>query len=415
MAAMGIVAPSCRACGGPFGAVMVDLGLMPLANSYLHLEDLHKAEARYPLRVVVCRDCLLAQLDYIVDTAALFSEYAYFSSYSDSWLDHARRYVDDVAKRFSLTASSRVIEVASNDGYLLQYFVARGIPALGVEPARNVAEAAIRAGVPTRNVFFNGSTVAAMVREGLQADLIVANNVLAHVPDLNDFVSGFTHLLNAGGVATFEFPHLLRLIEEHQFDTIYHEHFSYFSLLSVERVFARHGLEVFDVQPLTTHGGSLRLFVQHDGGPHATTSAVAALREDELAAGLHRMATYEGFGRFVEQLRDGLLRFITDAHAAGKKIAGYGAPAKGNTLLNYCHLGPDTIELTVDRNIHKQNCYLPGSHIPIRDPSALRQLRPDYLIILAWNLKDEIMAQVPWIHEWGGRFFVAIPEIHLYG
>jgi SAM-dependent methyltransferase len=406
---------SCRACGGPFGAVMVDLGVMPLANGYLLPEEIDKPEPRFPLRAVVCGECLLVQLDYIADTQAIFSEYAYFSSYSDSWLAHARRYVDEVTERFGLDRSSQVVEIASNDGYLLRYFVARGIPALGVEPARNVAQVAIEAGVPTRNAFFNASTAAAMVRGGERADLMIANNVLAHVPDLSDFVDGFRRLLKPTGVATFEFPHLLRLIEECQFDTIYHEHLSYFSLLAVERVFARHHLAVFDVQELATHGGSLRLFVQHAGGPHRTTSAVETLRATELAAGLDKLSVYEAFGRSVERLRDDVLKFVAAARTAGKRIAGYGAPAKGNTLLNYCQLGTDVIECTVDRNPYKQNHYLPGSHIPVCDPSVLRAVRPDYLLILPWNLKDEIMAQLSWIRDWGGRFLVAVPNIALFG
>jgi SAM-dependent methyltransferase len=406
---------SCRSCGGAFGAVMVDLGVMPLANSYLRPEEIDRPEHRFPLRAVVCGECLLVQLDYTVDTQAIFSEYAYFSSYSDSWLAHARSYVDDVTPRFGLDRSSQVVEVASNDGYLLQYFVARGIPALGVEPAGNVARVAIAAGVPTRNAFFNAATAAAMVRDGERADLTIANNVLAHVPDLNDFVDGFRRLLKPAGVATFEFPHLLRLIEERQFDTIYHEHFSYFSLLSVERVFARHNLAVFDVQELPTHGGSLRLFVQHADGPHRESPSVAALRAKELAAGLDRLELYEAFGRAVEQLRDEVVSFVAAARARGRKIVGYGAAAKGNTLLNYCHLGTDAIECTVDRNPHKQNHFLPGSHIRVCDPSILRTVRPDYVFILPWNLKDEIMAQVPWIREWGGQFIVAVPNIALIG
>ena len=394
---------------------MVDLGIMPLANGYLRPEEIDRPEPRFPLRAVVCGDCLLVQLDYLVDTHAIFSDYPYFSSYSDSWLAHARSYVDDVTERFGLDSSSQVVEVASNDGYLLQNFVARGIPALGVEPARNVALVAIEAGVPTRNAFFNASTAAAMVRDGQRADLMIANNVLAHVPDLNDFVDGFQGLLKPAGVATFEFPHLLRLIEECQFDTIYHEHLSYFSLLAVERVFAKHNLAVFDVQELATHGGSLRLFVQHTGGPHRVTAAVEAVRAKEFAAGLDRLAVYEAFGRSVEKLRDDVLEFVAAARTGGKRIVGYGAPAKGNTLLNYCQLGTDAIECTVDRNPYKQNHYLPGSHIPVCDPSILRTVRPDYLFILPWNLKDEIMAQVSWIREWGGRFLVAVPSIALLG
>jgi SAM-dependent methyltransferase len=402
---------ACRACGSPLATTMIDLGSTPLANGYLRPEQLAEPEPRWPLRAVVCDGCRLVQLDHVADARRIFADYAYFSSYSDSWLDHARRYVDDVVARFGLDTSTQVVEIASNDGYLLQHFVARGIPAMGIEPAANVARVAVAAGIPTRVMFFDSAAAADLRRDGIRADLVVANNVLAHVPDLNDFVHGIACLLGPDGVATFEFPHLLRLLQERQFDTIYHEHFSYFSLLSVERLFARHGLSVFDVQQLPTHGGSLRLFVQHAHGPRRVTPAVHALRETEDAAGLDDAGTYRAFGAAVESLRDALRRFVLDARAGGKRIAAYGAPAKGNTLLNYCALGSDLIELTVDRNPHKQNHYLPGTRIPVREVEALRGARPDYVLLLPWNLKDEIVSQVGWIREWGGRFVVPVPEV----
>jgi hypothetical protein len=390
---------------------MVDLGLTPLANSYLQEDDLSRPEPKYPLRAIVCPRCLLVQLDEIADAGEIFSDYAYFASYSESWLAHAARFSAHVIDRFSLDRQSQVIEVASNDGYLLRNFVALGIPALGVEPARNVAEAAIAAGVDTRVAFFNTETATRLVSDGFRADLTVANNVLAHVPELNDFVEAFRVLLKPTGVATFEFPHLLRLVEECEFDTIYHEHFSYFSLLAVEGLFARHGLSVFDVQELPTHGGSLRLFVQHAGGPHQTTGAGRAIVGREESAGFRQPSSYARVGEAAVRVKDDLRRFLQTARESGKRIAAYGAPAKGNTLLNYCGIGSQMIPLTVDRNPHKQNRYLPGSHIPIHDPVVLREIKPDYVLVLPWNLRDEIMNQMRWIGEWGGQFVLPIPEL----
>jgi SAM-dependent methyltransferase len=393
---------------------MVDLGIMPLANSYLRPADLTRPEPVYPLRAMVCDACLLVQLDEAADATAIFSDYAYFSSFSDSWLAHARHYAGEVIERFALGADSQVVEIASNDGYLLRNFVGCGIPALGIEPAANVAAAATADGIPTRVTFFTSESARQLVADGIRADLAVANNVLAHVPDLNDFVEGFRILLKPAGVATFEFPHLLRLMQESQFDTIYHEHFSYFSLLAVERVFAAHALELFDVQELPTHGGSLRLFVQHRGGPHQRSGELDALKRREQEAGLTRLDTYEAFGAKAARVRAALRAFLEQATAEGKRVAGYGAPAKGNTLLNYCGAGPDLIAATVDRNPHKQNHFLPGTRIPILDPEALRALRPDYLLILPWNLRDEIARQMSWIGEWGGHFVVPIPELEVW-
>jgi hypothetical protein len=392
---------------------MVDLGVMPLANSYLRADQLEALEPVFPLRAVVCDACLLVQLDEQADPGAIFSDYAYFSSYSESWLCHARRYADDVVARFGLDARSQVVEVASNDGYLLQNFVVRGIPALGIEPAANVAAAAVAAGVPTRVTFFDTTSARALVADGIRADLLVANNVLAHVPGLNDFVEAFALLLASDGVATFEFPHLLRLMREGQFDTIYHEHFSYFSLIAASRVFERHGLAIFDVQELPTHGGSLRLFVQHRGGPHARTAAVDRVRQEEDAAGLRRPATYASFGATAARVRADLRAFLHEARRAGRRVAAYGAPAKGNTLLNYCGVGRGTIAFTVDRNPHKQGRYLPGTHLAILQPEALRAFRPDYVLLLPWNLQHEIVSQMAWIGEWGGQFVVPVPQLRV--
>jgi hypothetical protein len=402
---------ACRACGAPLSTVMIDLGVTPLANSFLRQDDLPGDEPAFPLRAVVCDACLLVQLDHVVDTAAVFSDYAYCSSYSPSWVAHARRYCDTIVERLSLDAGSQVIEIASNDGYLLRNFVARGIPCLGVEPAGNIARIAVAAGVPTRVSFFNTTTARQLAQEGVRADLVIANNVLAHVPALNDFVEGIRVVLGRAGVATFEVPHLLRLISGAEFDTIYHEHFSYFTVLAVESVFAAHGLELFDVEELTTHGGSLRLFVQHAGGPREMTPAVERVRRLEQEAGLADSRTYGRVGDAAASIRDTFLRFLRTAQAEGSCVAAYGAPAKGNTLLNYCGIGPDLIRLTVDLNPAKQNRFLPGSRIPVYAPDALRHLRPDFVVVLPWNLRDEITAQLAWIGEWGGRFVVPIPQL----
>lgn len=393
---------------------MLDLGSMPLANSFLRDDQLEQPEPTFPLRAMVCERCCLVQLDTLVDPARIFSDYAYFSSYAASWVDHAARYAARMVERFSLDARAMVVELASNDGYLLRNFVARGIPCLGIEPAANVAAAAIAAGVPTRVEFFSLAAAHRLVDAGIRADLIVANNVLAHVPDLRDFVAGCQTLLAPGGVATFEFPHLLRLIQERQFDTIYHEHYSYFSLLAVRPVFARQGLAVFDVEELTTHGGSLRLFVQRAGGRHAVQPAVAEIEEREIAAGLSDVRTYPAFGLAAERVRGELCEFLRQARRDGLRVAAYGAPAKGNTLLNYCGIGRDLIELTVDRSPHKQGCFLPGSRLPVLHPDVLRDLRPDLLLILPWNLRAEISEQMSWIGEWGGRFVTAIPSLAVH-
>jgi hypothetical protein len=392
----------------------VDLGASPLANSYLEPEDLGKAEAFYPLRAYVCGYCLLVQLPEEERPEAIFSDYAYFSSYSDSWLRHAKTYAEAMIERFGLDAGTRAIEIASNDGYLLRWLKERGVPVLGVEPAGNVAAAAEAAGIPTLVRFFGEATARELVAEGVRADLLVGNNVLAHVPGLNDFVAGLKILLAPAGVLTLEFPHLLRLMEEDQFDTIYHEHYSYFSFATVRKVFAAHGLTLFDVEELPTHGGSLRIYARHDeDASKPVGERVADLLVREEDAGLGRLETYRSFGERVQRVKWRLLRFLIESKEAGKSIAGYGAPAKGNTLLNYCGIRTDLLDYTVDRSPHKQGRYLPGVRIPIHGPDRLRETRPDYVLILPWNLKEEIVEQMADVRSWGGRFVVAIPEVEI--
>jgi 2-polyprenyl-3-methyl-5-hydroxy-6-metoxy-1,4-benzoquinol methylase len=404
----------CRFCGLPLQHVFVDLGQSPLANSYLRPEDIGCAEASYPLRAFVCDDCFLVQLEEWQTPENIFSDYAYFSSYSDSWLDHASLYVEEIIARFGFGPQNKVVEIASNDGYLLQNFVQRNIPVLGIEPARNVAEVARAKGIPTLIDFFGEATARKLRLEGHHADLMIANNVFAHVPDLNDFTEGMRILLSDSGVLTVEFPHLARLIRECQLDTIYHEHFSYFSFVTAERIFAAHGLTVFDVEELSTHGGSLRLYVQHSvRGSRDISWRVEQLRQREIKAGLTEIATYTSFGKAAAESKRRLLEFLTDAKRAGKQVAGYGAPAKGNTLLNYCGISTDLVAYTVDRNPHKQGHLLPGTHIPIYDPERIRATKPDYILILPWNLQSEIIEQLAYAKTWGARFIVPIPEPHI--
>jgi len=405
---------SCRHCAAPLSRSFCDLGLSPLANNYLTREQLARGEMFFPLHAFVCEKCLLVQLLEFETPANIFGDYAYFSSYSTSWLEHARLYTEEMISRFKLDSSSSVIELASNDGYLLQYFAKKGIPVLGIEPAANVAKVAVEKGIPSLVRFFGTETAAALVKEGRRPDLLLGNNVLAHVPDLNDFVKGMKMVLAPNGLITMEFPHLLRLMADNQFDTIYHEHFSYFSFLTVVRVFGAHGLRLFDVQQLPTHGGSLRIFATHaENQTHQVTPAVAALLETERAAGLESMSTYADFSERVRKTKRGLLKFLIEAKEQGKKIVGYGAPAKGNTLLNFCGVGPDIIEYTVDRSPHKQDHFLPGSRLPIFHPDKVRETKPDYLFILPWNLEAEIKQQMAHIREWGGRFVVPIPEVKI--
>ncbi len=412
-----MTAPRCRFCQTPLVHTFLDLGRQPLANSYLTAEQLAAgAEQTYPLHVRVCHNCFLVQADDAVPADAIFDDaYAYFSSYSTSWVEHARRYAAAMAERFGLGPESLVVEVASNDGYLLQHFLALDIPVLGVEPTANTAQAAIARGVPTEVAFFGAATGRDLAARGQRADLMAANNVLAHVPDIADFVAGFREVLKDEGVLTFEFPHLLNLLEKVQFDTIYHEHYSYLSLLAVEQVLRAGGLRPFDVERLATHGGSLRLFCCHMGSGHEETDALGALRADEQASGLGRIETYAGFAPRVEAVRESFRAFLAAEKAAGRKVAAYGAAAKGNTFLNFCGTTTDDIVAVFDASLAKQGRFLPGSHLPILSPESVRDLRPDDLVILPWNLKDEIMGQMAFIRDWGGRFVTASPETRVIG
>ena len=375
---------------------------------------MNEVERFYPLHVRVCDQCFLVQLEQYVSAEDIFTEYAYFSSYSDSWLKHAADYVEMIVKRLRLGQESLAVELASNDGYLLQNFVQRGIPALGVEPAANVAKVATEKGVPTLVKFFGRGTAREMAAQGQQADLVVGNNVLAQVPDLNDFVGGIGLLLKPQGVATLEFPHLVRLMAQNQYDTIYHEHFSYFSLITVEKIFSAHGLTLFDVEELPTHGGSLRVYARHAADVSQPVSErVSGLRRRELEGGLGRMQTYASFGEAVKESKRNLLEFLIQAKRAGKRVAGYGAPGKGNTLLNYCGIRTDFVDYTVDRNPYKQGKFLPGTHIPIFSPEKISETKPDYVFIMPWNFKEEIVKQMAEIRQWGGKFVVAIPRVEV--
>lgn len=406
------IAPACRFCANGTLHTFVDLGMSPLANSYVAAERLGRMEPFYPLHAYVCDNCRLVQLAEFETSERIFSHYAYFSSYSESWLAHAKRYCESVVPRFGLDESSQVIEIASNDGYLLQYMKQAGVKVLGIEPAKNVAAAAIAKGIPTLIKFFGVALARELNRDGRQADLLLGNNVLAHVPDLNDFVAGMRLVLKPRGVITMEFPHLARLIEECQFDTIYHEHFSYFSFHTVERVFARHGLTLFDVEELPTHGGSLRIYARHsDAASPEVTPRVAALKAAEERMGMTRLEVYRSFAARVSALKRDILEFLVGARRRDRAVVGYGAPAKGNTLLNYCGIRNDMIDYTVDASPHKQGQYLPGSRIPIYAPSRIRETRPDYVVILPWNLRDEIMTQLSYIREWGARFVTFVPSV----
>jgi SAM-dependent methyltransferase len=406
---------TCRFCAERADRVFVDLGMSPLCESFLPADQLNQMEPFYPLRVYVCPRCFLVQLAEYVSPEHIFTEYAYFSSYSTSWVEHARAYTEMIRRRLALTAGSLVVELASNDGYLLQHFVAAGIPVLGIEPAVNVAEAARRKNVPTRVCFFGAEQAREMVAAGERADLLVGNNVLAQVPDLNDFVAGMRIALKPHGVITMEFPHLMRLMEGNQFDTIYHEHFSYFSLLSVEQIFAAHGLVLFDVDEIQTHGGSLRIYARHAGdATRPVEPSVGELREREQRAGLDRIGTYGAFEEQVKETKRKLLEFLIGVRRMNKTVAAYGAPGKGNTLLNYCGIRTDFIDYAVDRNPYKHYRFLPGTHIPIYPTERIQQTRPDFVLILPWNLKQEIMTQLSFVREWGGKFVVPIPEVQVF-
>jgi 2-polyprenyl-3-methyl-5-hydroxy-6-metoxy-1,4-benzoquinol methylase len=405
----------CRFCGTALHYTFVDLGMSPLCESYLSASQLNQMEPFYPLHVYVCQDCFLVQLEEYVSPEHIFTEYAYFSSYADTWLQHAKNYTNLMVERFGLNEGSHVIEVASNDGYLLQYFVEKNISVLGIEPARNVAKVAIDKGVPTLMEFFGVECAHRLAAEGKQADLLLGNNVLAQVPDLNDFVAGLQILLKPKGVVTIEFPHLVRLVTENQFDTIYHEHFSYFSFITAEKIFAAHGLTLFDVEELPTHGGSLRIYARHRDDPSKPVGErVTALKRREQEAGITDMAYYAAFAEQVKETKRRLLEFLIQVRRAGKSVVGYGAPGKGNTLLNYCGIRADFLDYTVDRNPYKQDKFLPGTHIPIYHPDRIKETRPDYVLILPWNFKDEIMQQMAAIRDWGGQFLVPIPEVMVY-
>jgi len=409
-----MAAPTCRFCAQALEQVFADLGMSPLANSYLTPEQVGMMEPFYPLRAYVCAGCLLVQLEQFETPDRIFTDYAYFSSYSTTWLEHSRGYAKQMTERFGLDTASRVVELASNDGYLLQYFHARHIPVLGIEPAANVAKIALQKGIPTLVEFFGVQTAVSLVPDSA-ADLLIGNNVLAHVPDLNDFVAGMKILLKPGGVITMEFPHLLSLVEKNQWDTIYHEHFSYFSFATVRKVFAAHGLRLFDVDRLATHGGSLRIYGAHaEDQSKPETTRTGELLAVERAAGFEQFSTYADYGRAVAKDKMAILAFLIERKRAGQRVVGYGAPAKGNTLLNYCGVGPEFIDYTCDLNPHKQGHFLPGSHIPIRSPEVIREDRPDVVLILPWNLKDEIMEQLSFIREWGGQFAARTPELRLH-
>lgn len=407
--------PACRFCRAPLAHSFADLGMSPLANAYVKPERARAMEPFYPLHAYVCGTCLLVQLEEFESPQQIFGDYSYFSSYSASWLEHAERYTATMIERFGIDGNWQVVEVASNDGYLLQYFKRQGVPVLGVEPAANVAKVAVDAGIPTVVRFFGTRTAGELAAAGQKADLLIGNNVLAHVPDLNDFVNGLKLALKEHGIITMEFPHLLRLIRENQFDTIYHEHFSYFSFLTVEKVFAAHGLTLFDVDELPTHGGSLRIYGRHsDDGSRPVADRVDALRRKEMQAGLTDMNVYARFAEQVKDTKRKLLTFLIEAKRAGKRVVGYGAAAKGNTLLNYCGVRSDFLDYVVDLSPHKQGHFLPGTRLPILAPEQIRATRPDYVLILPWNLKQEIQQQMGYVREWGGKFVVPIPEVQVF-
>jgi hypothetical protein len=400
---------ACRFCGDPLDLTVVDLGMSPLCESFLPAEKTRHMEPFFPLRVFACERCYLVQLEAFVAPDEIFTEYAYFSAYSTAWVEHARQYVEMISKRLKLGADDLVVELASNDGYLLQHFVGTGIQILGVDPAANVAEAAEARGVPTLVEFFGRESAQRLVDEGKRASLILGNNVLAQVPDLNDFVAGVQVLLRDDGTATFEFPHLLRLLDGLQYDTIYHEHFSYFSFATTAEIFRAHGLDVYDVEELWTHGGSLRVYAQHAGGPHVTTDAVFELLEREERGGLRSPERYAKFAEDVKESKRALLELLIGLRREGKQVVGYGAPGKGNTLLNYCGIRTDLLDYTVDRNPYKHGLFTPGTHIPIFPPEKLAETRPDYILVLPWNLIDEIAAQLAYVAEWGGQLIVPVP------
>ncbi len=400
----------CRFCGATLRYSFVDLGMSPFCNTQIEYERLNHMEPFYPLHAWVCDGCFLVQLEEYVAPENIFSEYAYFSSFSDSWVEHARRYAEMIRNRFGLSSESLVMEIASNDGYLLQHFAAAGIPVLGIEPAANIAKEAQKRGIRSEVCFHGCKTAIANSNKYGKADLLLGNNVLAHVPDLNDFVAGMKLLLKPSGVITMEFPHLQRLIEQNQFDTIYHEHFSYFSFFTVSKVFAKHGIRLFDVDELPTHGGSIRIYGCHvEDAAKPVFDRVGSLLARELALGFDRLDTYQSFSEQVKATKRQLLALINELKDQGKTIVGYGAPGKGNTLLNYCGIRTDILDYTVDRNPYKQGNFTPGTHIPVLAPETIKETKPDYILILPWNLKEEIMGQMSYVREWGCKFIVPIP------
>lgn len=406
--------PVCRHCGALLSRVFCDLRATPPSNSFLRLEDLSKAEVSFPLTTYVCDACTLVQLPEHASAASIFDDYVYFSSFSDSWLAHAKAYCEMIVERQALGSGSLVVELASNDGYLLQYMKARGIPILGIDPSRTVAKAAEEKGVPTVVDFFGVRLAEKLVSEGRRPDLILGNNVLAHVPDVNDFVAGMAKLLKPSGIVTMEFPHVVRLVEGMQFDTIYHEHFSYFSLHTAERIFAKQGLTLFDVDEIPTHGGSLRIYARHAANEAlSVTQRVADLKTRESSGGYDHPDGYDGFEPNVRKVKRDLLRCLIELRETGKTVIGYGAPAKGNTLLNYCGVGVDLLEYTVDRNPMKQGRFLPGVRIPVKAPELIAADKPDYVLILPWNIKDEVVDQLAFIRDWGGRFITPIPNLQV--
>ena len=407
--------PNCRFCKTSLKQVFLDLGKTPLANSFLTEKMLNKKEEIFPLKVLVCKKCYLVQLEEFESPQNIFTNYAYFSSYSKTWLEHAQEYVNMMITRFGFDEKSQVIEIASNDGYLLQYFKEKKIPILGIEPAVNVGEVAKKKGIPTIFKFFGTETAKELVKLDKKADLLLGNNVLAHVPNLNDFVKGLKILLKPNGVITMEFPHLLQLIQQKQFDTIYHEHFSYFSFLVVQKIFSSHKLTIFDVDEISTHGGSLRIYAKHEENQEIKISEnVLKLNKKEYEFGIDKMDIYSNFQKIIELLKQQIYEIFIGIKNEKKTIVGYGAPAKGNTLLNYCNISNEVINYTVDKNPHKQGLFLPGTHIPVESPEKIRATKPDYILILPWNLKEEIIQQINFIREWGGKFITVIPEVKIY-
>lgn len=403
--------PTCRFCRTALEQLVVDLGMQPLCESFVPPDKLHAMEPFYPVKAYVCSDCFLVQVLDFVPGEDIYSYYAYFSSFSDSWLQHTRDYVEMAVERFGISGESQVVEIASNDGYLLQYMVEKGIPSLGIEPASNIAKVAVDKGINTINKFFGRETARGVVDDGVRADLLIGNNVLAHVPDLNDFVGGLKILLAPAGVITIEIPHLMRMFEGNQFDTIYQEHYSYYSLNTLERVFNAHEMTIFDVDEIPTHGGSLRIYARHAGDDRTVEPAVANLREHEIDAGYLKPQVYESFRAQVEETKRDFLLFLIQAKRDGKQVVGYGAPGKSSTLLNYCGVREDFIDYTVDRNPFKHDKFLPGTHIPIYAPEKIAETKPDYVVLLPWNLRDELTAQLDYVREWGGRFVVPIPKL----